>query len=161
MIPIYVSDVIQINRRIRELNQITFEEITWLHDDDSEFEITDETKEEWKFLGLSNKDFPELFLIDQVRQNKIDRPKTGGSYRIKQGEFKDNTCLNFGSYLSVSGLSWQDGTSHECLTYSMRREKDKLPFDDDVYAVTINEREVLIHISEFYDLSDDEEPNDY
>jgi hypothetical protein len=146
---------------MRELNQIIFEEITWLHDDDSEFEITDETKEEWKFLGLSNKDFPELFLMDQVRQNKIDRPKTGGSYRIKQGEFKDSTCLNFGNYALISGVSWYVSASHECLTYSLRREKDNLPFDDDVYTVTINEREVLIHISEFYDLSEDEEPNDY
>lgn len=160
MTVIYVSDVLELNRKIRELNAHNFDEIEWMHDDDSPFEVSDVIKGSFKLTGLSNRDFPGLFLMDQIKQQPMDRPKVGMSYRIKQGQFKDMTCLNCGLYTMVAGRSWTECSSHECMSYSIRRERDKLPYDDNVYATLIDDREVLIHIAEFYDLSDDEELND-
>lgn len=48
------------------INRIPLEEIEWVRDDGSKIEFDSRLTEEWKFMGMSNVHFVELFLARVV-----------------------------------------------------------------------------------------------
>jgi len=49
----------------RSINRANFDDIRWIGDDNQEIIISDEIKEEWHFIGLSNTDFPSIHLGEE------------------------------------------------------------------------------------------------
>lgn len=161
---LFVSEILALEKRRREISKIPFDEIEWVHDDENPFEIDPEVVYNFQLTGLSNCHFPELFLMDQIK-DKIDgnwKPSTNRYYPIKSGTYKGQTFQNSGLFLSLTGTRWQSCISPETMNYSMRSFKDQLPADDEnnVYFGRIGEKEVLVHVSELWEILADEDEED-
>lgn len=51
------EEVRALKKRLKEINDIPFDEIEWVDKDGQPAKVTDEQKREWQFIGLNNADF--------------------------------------------------------------------------------------------------------
>ena len=58
-VKVSLKEVEEMQRRRREINSLPIEQIEWVNDDGSVVEVTPETLEEWRFIGMTNLCFIE------------------------------------------------------------------------------------------------------
>lgn len=66
---VLVAEVISIMERLEEINNTPLSDIEWIYDG-KVLPISEDVIEEWKFMGLSNKDFVNFRIMELLEEAK-------------------------------------------------------------------------------------------